>query len=198
MVPDKKLVACDSCGQIQTTPPVSPLLHPYCVRCETSLAPHWWHNQQAAAALALSALTLFVPSILLPLMRLETLGQSTEASILQGFNSLMAARHYFVGGVVLLFSLVLPPLKLLAILLLSGGWLRGAHQAWLHRWIELLGRWGMLDVLVVAGLVAFLKLGDVVHIQPGTGLVLFTACVLLSLLSSLCLHLPSLWKEETP
>ena len=76
MAPDEKLVACDSCGQIQTTPPVSPLLHPYCVRCETSLAPHWWHNQQAAAALALSALTLFVPSILLPLMRLETLGQS--------------------------------------------------------------------------------------------------------------------------
>jgi paraquat-inducible protein A len=68
----------------------------------------------------------------------------------------------------------------------------------LHHGVELLGRWGMLDVLVVAVLVAFVKLGDMVQIQPGAGLGLFTACVLFSLLSSLCLHLPSLWKEEAP
>lgn len=197
MTPDEKLVACDSCGQIQTIPPVSAPLHPYCIRCETSLAPRWWHNRKAAAALALSALTLYVPSIILPLMRLETLGHSTEASILEGVSSLLATRHYFVGGVVLVFSLVLPPLKLLAVLLLSGGWLRGARQARLHHWVELLGRWGMLDVLVVAVLVAFVKLGDIVQIKPGVGLGLFTGCVLLSLLSSLCLHLPSLWEEET-
>ena len=195
MLPNEQLVACHRCGQIQTISPGSAPSHPYCLRCETSLAPHWWHNRQAAAALALSALTLYVPSILLPLMRLETLGHSSEASILQGVSSLLAARHYFVGGVVLLFSLVLPPLKLLALLLLSGGWLPGAHQARLHHWVELLGRWGMLDVLVVAVLVAFVKLGDMVQIQPGAGLGLFTACVLFSLLSSLCLHLPSLWEE---
>lgn len=196
MTPDENLVACDRCGQIQVAPAGSAPLHPYCIRCETSLAPRWWHNRQAAAALALSALTLYVPSILLPLMRLETLGHKSEASILQGVSSLLADRHYFVGGVVFLFSLVLPPLKLLALLVLSAGWLRGAHQARLHHWVELLGRWGMLDVLVVAVLVAFVKLGDTVQIQPGAGLGLFAACVLCSLLSSLCLHLPSLWEDE--
>jgi uncharacterized paraquat-inducible protein A len=192
---DEKIVACDRCGQMQAIASGSAALHPYCLRCENSLAPHWWHNRQAAAALALSALILYVPAILLPLMRLETLGHSTEASIVEGVSSLLAARHYFVGIVVLLFSLVLPPLKLLALLLLSGGWLRGARQARLHHWVELLGRWGMLDVLVVAILVAFVKLGDLVQIQPGVGLGLFATCVLFSLLSGLCLHLPSLWED---
>jgi paraquat-inducible protein A len=197
MTPAEKLVACDCCGRIQTIP-LGSASHPYCVRCQSSLAPHWWHNRRAAAALAVSALILYIPAILLPLMRLELFGHSTESSILHGVSSLLAARHYFVGGVVLLFSLVLPPLKLLALLLLSGGWLRGAHQARLHHWVELVGRWGMLDVLVVAVLVAFVKLGDLVRIQPGVGLGLFLACVLTSLLSSVCLHLPSLWQEEVP
>src|SRR5262249_137568 len=101
MGPGEKLVACDRCGQIQTTPPGPAPVPPYCIRCQTSLAPHWWHNRRAAAALAVSALILYVPSILLPLMRLEMLGHSTEASIVQGVSSLLAARHYFVGGVVL-------------------------------------------------------------------------------------------------
>lgn len=197
MSTDEKLVACDRCGQIQTIPPESAPARAYCCRCASSLSSPWWHSRRATAALALSALILYVPAILLPMMRLETLGHSTEASILQGVNSLLATRHYFVGGVILVFSLILPPLKLLALLLLSSGRLPGARQARLYHWVELLGRWGMLDVLVVAVLVAFVKLGDVAQIRPGVGLILFAGCVLLSLLSSLCLHLPSLWEEAS-
>jgi paraquat-inducible protein A len=192
-----KLVACNCCGLIQTVPAGSGSLHPYCVRCDTSLLPHWWHSRQVAGVLALSALILYVPSILMPLMRIETLGHSSQSSILQGVGTLLADRHYFVGLVVLVFSLVLPPLKLLALLLLANGWMSRSRQARLHHWIELLGRWSMLDVLVIAVLIAFVKLGDAVTIQPGAGLVLFLTCVLLSLLSSCCLHLPSLWKDES-
>src|SRR5262245_34960846 len=98
MSPGEKLVACDSCGLVQTVPTASAPLQPYCVRCDTSLRRHWWHNRRAATALIVSALILYIPSILLPLMRLETLGHSTEASIVGGVSELLAARHYFVGG----------------------------------------------------------------------------------------------------
>src|SRR5262249_11121667 len=192
MTPPEKLVACDCCGLVQTVLIDSAPLHPHCARCDTSLAPHWYHNRRAAAALVVSALILYVPSSLLPLLRLVMPGHSTEASSVGGVSELLAARHYFVGGVVLLFSLVLPPLKLLALRLLTGGWLTGSRQARLHHAVELLGRWGMLDVFVVAVLVAFVKLGDTVTIQPGIGLALFTSTGVLSLLASLCLHLPSL------
>ncbi len=196
MTSDTKLVACGCCGLIQTLPAASTSSRPYCSRCDTSLSPHWWHNRQAAGGAGHFSAVLYIPAILLPLMRLEMLGHRTEASILGGVGTLLADRHWFVGIVVLLFSLVLPPVKLLALVLLAGGWLPGSHQARLHHWVELLGRWGMLDVLVVAVLVAFVKLGDTVAIRPGIGLTLFLACVLLSLLSSLCLHLPSLWEDE--
>src|SRR5689334_5643348 len=135
MTPGEKLVACRCCGLVQTVAADSDALHPHCARCDTSLAPHWYHNRRAAVALVVSALLFYVPAILLPLMRLEVLGHSTEASIVGGVGELLAARHYFVGGVVLLFSLVLPPLKLLALLLLAGGWLTGPRQARLHHWV---------------------------------------------------------------
>ena len=52
-----------------------------------------------------------------------------------------------------------------------------------------------LQCISVAVLIAFVKLGETIHIRPGPGLFLFSACVLVSLLASVCLHPPSLWDE---
>jgi paraquat-inducible protein A len=190
------LIACDHCGLVQRLPEARADARATCARCAARLEPAWWHDPRLTAALALSALVLYTPAILLPMMRLESLGHATEASIVTGVAQLFAHGDVFVGLVILIFSLILPPLKLLALLLVSSGLLYPAGRARLYSWVELLGRWGMLDVLVVAVLVAFLKLGDTVRITPGPGLFLFAACVLVSLLASACLHPPSLWEDR--
>jgi paraquat-inducible protein A len=69
------------------------------------------------------------------------------------------------------------------------------HRALLYRLVERLGRWGMLDVLLVAVLIAFVKLGDLVSIQAGRGLSAFTVLVLLSLLASLAFNPAMLWEN---
>jgi paraquat-inducible protein A len=190
------LIACDHCALVQQRPDVPPGAHAVCARCGTRLGA-WWHDPRLAAALSLCALVLFVPAILLPMMRVETLGNVHEASVVGGVSHMLAHGQLFIGLVILVFSLVLPPLKLLALLLVSARLLHAPGRARLYRWVELLGRWGMLDVLVVAVLIAFVKLGDAVQIQAGPGLFLFGACVLVSLLASTCLHPPSLWEEHT-
>jgi len=190
------LIACDHCALIQHLPDRPEGSHVVCARCGGRLDA-WWHDPHLAAALSLSALVLFVPAILLPMMRMETLGHVHEASIVAGVSQMLAHGEVFIGLVILVFSLLLPPLKLLALLLVSTRLLHPARRARLYAWVELLGRWGMLDVLVVAVLVSFVKLGETVQIRPGSGLFLFTACVLVSLLASVCLHPPSLWEEHT-
>jgi paraquat-inducible protein A len=194
MPPSAPVVACDHCALVQQFPAVPAGSRVVCARCRRRLDA-WWHDPRLAAALSLSALLLFVPGVLLPMMRLESFGHATEASILDGVSYMLAHGEVFIGLVILVFSLVLPPLKLLALLLVSTRLLPPAGRARLYGWVELLGRWGMLDVLVVAVLVAFVKLGDTVRIQPGVGLFLFSACVLVSILASLCLHPPSLWND---
>ena len=53
----------------------------------------------------------------------------------------------------------------------------------------------MLDVLLVAVLVAVVKLGDVVRVQPGPGLAAFAGVVILSLLASAVFDPHSIWED---
>lgn len=192
--------ACWCCGLVQSFPMLAENQRAHCPRCESLVAPRRAAHQstEATAALALAALFLYPLAILLPIMKIEQLGHATEDSILTGVGALMHAGHWFVGMVVLVFSLIVPPTKLAALLFLSlaSHTVRAKHRAVTYHFVEVLGRWGMLDVMVVAVLVAYVKLGDVVHITPGPGLMAFAACVLLSLLASVCFPPHALWSEE--
>lgn len=133
----------------------------------------------------------------LPFLRIEQLGQAYASSLVGGVRTLFAEGHLFVGAIVLLFSIVLPVVKLSALLVLSQRrWrLADRQRAVVYRMVEHLGRWGMLDVLLVAVMVAFVKLGGLVQFTAGAGLVVFSAFVLLSLCASAAFDPFSLWDE---
>jgi paraquat-inducible protein A len=145
--------------------------------------------------LAISALMFYTPALLLPMLHIEQFGHSREAGLLAGVGALWEQGHWFIGMIVLIFSIVLPPLKLIALWLLSEPAIisRQHHRALLYHLVELLGRWGMLDVMLVAVLVAFVKLGDLITIQPGSGLLAFAVMVVLSLLASVIFNPTLLW-----
>jgi paraquat-inducible protein A len=129
------------------------------------------------------------------MLYIERLGHASESSLLGGVISLWSQGHWLISSIVLLFSVLLPPLKLIALALLS--WrpvaLQHFHKALLYRAVEFLGRWSMLDVMLVAILVAFVKLGDLVNIWPGNGLIAFIALVLCSLLASFAFNPKLMW-----
>jgi len=194
------LAACPSCGLVQQLPEVPDGYRAVCDRCDTILmkSGERWRSGRATAALAAAALILYPPAILLPVLQIRKLGHSVEDSVVTGVVTLLTGGHFFVGVIVLVFSLIVPPLKLIALLTLatSRRLLGNASRAFTFRVVEALGRWGMLDVLVVAVLIAYVKLGDSVTIAPGPGLTAFAGCVLLSLLSSVCFAPRLLWKEH--
>ena len=82
-----------------------------------------------------------------------------------------------------------PSLKLLAL-----GWLcwttsrrqpRSHHErARLYRATELVGKWSMTDVFVVAILVALIHLGGILRITPGPAALAFGGVVVLTMLSA--------------
>jgi len=55
----------------------------------------------------------------------------------------------------------------------------------------------MLDVFLVAVLVALLKLGSLATVLPGTGLWAFSAVVVLTMLASQSFHPRRIWQERT-
>lgn len=193
------LAACPCCGLVQRVPSVRADQRMRCARCHSSLA-HPALRRRAGrrtALLALSALVLYPVAILLPIMRVETFGASTAASVWSGGVALLSDGQIAVGLVVLLCSVVLPLGKLAALLVLATSGRRLASRARASTWhvVEFTGRWGMLDVLLVAILVAALKLGDTLDLQAGPGALAFTACVLLNLCASASFDPHALWDD---
>lgn len=198
-IEEPKLRACGTCGLVQSVPALTGRQRATCPRCHSVVArPPRAAAASWTAALALSALMLYPLAIGLPFMSVSRLGHHTAASILQSSVDLVAHGELLIGGVVFVCSVVLPMAKLGGLLAISSsrGWMRREHAAVTWHAVELAGRWGMIDVLLAAVLLAMLKLGDVVTVAPGPGLVAFTSCVLLSLAASATFDPHALWETE--
>ncbi len=192
------LISCPHCGLVQTVPPTPAGMRACCGRCEATIRglTRRARANSRTAAITTAALILYPLAVTLPLIEIERFGHSSESSVLQGVTTLLSTGHLAVGIIVLLCSVILPLGKLAALLVLSAGALRHRHRAITYRLVEWTGRWGMLDVLLVAILVAVLKLGDFMTVSVGPGLLAFTACVTLSLVAAASFDPHSLWDTE--
>ncbi|HYE02851.1 MAG TPA: paraquat-inducible protein A [Phycisphaerales bacterium] len=193
------LAGCRRCGLVQRVAPVPERHRALCPRCGAVVREALGDRGPGAgaAALALAALILFVPALLLPVMRLEKFGHVRTATIWTGARDLVADGQVAIGLLVFVCSILIPIAKLVATLALGAGLVTGRAGMLTHAGLEWLGRWGMLDVLLVAVLVATVKLGDYADVSAGPGAGAFAAVVVLSLLASARLDPHALWAGET-
>lgn len=155
-------------------------------------------NASRTAAAAMAAFFLFWPAVLLPILEVERLGQTSTSSILGGTMELLHHGSWFVGLVVLLFSIVFPLTKIVLLLELSLlEMLHRRHKALTLRIIEHLGKWSMMDVMLLAFLVMLVKLGDLVEFHFGPAVVAFVLCVSMSMVASLLFDPHAIWEEAS-
>ena len=195
------LLACHCCGLIQERPSEHRGGALECCRCGTALTRRDGAGAARSALVrgcAASALVLYPLAISLPVMRLESFGHASAGSVVSGTWSLWQDGEELLALLVFSCSVVLPLLKLVGLLLLAGRphWLASRARGAVLRLVEWTGRWGMLDVFLIAVVAAWLKLGDLVVVQAGTGVVAFTGMVLLSLLASSLFDPHQAWDES--
>ncbi len=193
------LKACHCCGLIHQVAPLQSNQRAHCTRCGSIIDQLKTHkrSQGRAAACAVGAMSLFPAAVLLPILEIEKLGHHHRSSILGGIFDLYRAGSFFVATVILLFSIVLPLLKILALLELS--WLcsmKQKHRARTYRWMEQIGKWSMMDVMLLALLVMTIKLTGVVQFHFGPALIAFVLCVTMSMIAAICFDPHAIW--ETP
>ncbi len=191
--------ACHCCGLIHRLPPLETGQVAACGQCENVVYRPGGARRSAArtAAAAAGALILFLPAILLPILEIEKLGHHTRSSILMGTIELLRHGNWFVGLVVLLFSIIFPLVKLVLLLELSLlGILHRRHKAITYRVMEHAGKWSMMDVLLLAFLVMLVKLGDLVTFHFGPAVVAFTLCVAMSMIASLVFDPHLIWERD--
>ena len=123
-------------------------------------------------------------------MHTRLFGSDDPSTILGGVVVLWQHGSYPIAIVVFVASIVIPVAKMMAIIWL----LLGVHLGYPHRpevrtrmyrLTEFIGRWSMIDVFVVAVLVALVQLGGLISIQPGIATLAFAGVVVLTMLSAM-------------
>jgi paraquat-inducible protein A len=193
-------IACATCGLLQRVEPLQPGTAAECERCGSVVIEQKSGSLATTFALALAALILYVPANVYPILSMSFYGVYTESTVWDGCVSLFRAGQWHVAVIVFLASIAIPLFKLCGLLFLIGTARFGSsvpprRRLWVHRFIELIGPWAMLDVYLVAILVALVKLDELATVLPGPGLIAFTAVVVLTILASASLDPALIWKD---
>lgn len=194
------LRACHCCGLIHRVPPLSQSQVATCTRCRATIQRETGGRLAASrtAAMAFGAFILFWPATLLPILEMERLGHHNESSLLFGTIDLLRHGDWFVGIIVLAFSIIFPLVKIVMLLELSLlGLLQRQHKAATYRVMEYAGKWSMMDVMLLAFLVMLVKVGDVVEFSFGPAVVAFVMCVAMSMIASMSFDPHAIWEEPS-
>ena len=194
-------VACETCGLTQELGELPPGSVAECIRCGAVMRARPYGGVEVTAALTIAALVLYIPANIYPILMFNLYGSYSENTVWDGVVSLFQYDQYFIAVIVFLASIVIPLLKLIGLLFLvvsvkrnKGRRLRGRTR--IFRFIDVIGPWAMLDVFLVAVLVALVKMGDLGRIIPGPGLIAFTCVVVLTTLASQSFDPRLIWTRD--
>ena len=131
--------------------------------------------------LVISGIAIFVVSIFSPLLSISELYIFTNTvSIHSALITLLAEGERLLFSIILIFTIVLPSIKYT--LLVIGGVKPNLLSSNRFKLLEAISKWAMLDVFIVAVIVASVKLKLFASAETHYGLYLFVTAVLLSII----------------
>ena len=120
-------------------------------------------------------------------MTIEINGIKNTSTIFQSVVSLSKQGSWFIAIIVLVASIIIPVLKLVALLFLDLGKSLSFSRELrykLFKIIEAVGKWSMLDVFLLALMVTILKLKPWMNVTVEPGALFFALVVIFTMLSS--------------
>lgn len=132
-----------------------------------------------------------------PFMTVEMNGVQNSSTIWQGVKSLSESGSWMIALIVFFASIFIPVLKILILFYLgipSHAKANALLKTRMYRFVENIGRWSMLDIFLLAVLVAVLKISPWTHVQPEIGSVLFGFVVIFSVAASATFDPRIIWK----
>lgn len=149
-------------------------------------------------ALLLTSAILYIPANLLPIMTINSLGQGSPSTIMAGVIELVQHGMIPIAAVVFIASILVPTFKLVGIALLLFSVQRrqplsARQRIIMYRFIEFIGRWSMLDIFVIAILVAVVNFGRIASVEANLGAVAFASVVVLTMLAAVTFDPRLIW-----
>ena len=191
---DNDIRACHVCHQLSEGE--------YCSRCNSKTHLRNPHSVQKAAAWLLTSIACYIPANLFPIMYTTSLGDESPSTLIGGVIILWQAGSYPIAVIIFLASVVVPLAKALILsflcfLVSKPGNSQTKGYTKVYQLTEFIGKWSMIDVFVVAILVALVQLGNLMSVTPGLGTVFFTIMVICQMLAAHAFDPRLLWDSPS-
>jgi len=181
----KPLIRCHICEAVNHNTPELKA----CRRCQSKIHTSLQTSYQQTLALLITAMILYIPANVYPILISKQFGMHTQSTILGGIIHLWEAGSYPIAIIILIASIAVPILKFLLIIYLlvaakypTFSTLLDKHK--LFYLTETIGSWSMIDVFVVIILSVLIQFSGV-QIYPGAGASAFALMVLFTMFSAL-------------
>ncbi|WP_407315032.1 paraquat-inducible protein A [Pseudomonas sp. nanlin1] len=193
---DAGILICLDCHQLNRQAP-GPDGQP-CSRCGAPVYRRRPNSLARTWALLITAAILYLPANLLPIMTVSSLGQGKPDTIMSGVITLMQHGMLPIAAVVFIASILVPTFKLVGLGLLLYSVQRrqplsARQRVVMYRFIEFIGRWSMLDIFVIAILVAVVNFGRIASVEANLGAVAFASVVILTMLAAVTFDPRLIW-----
>jgi paraquat-inducible protein A len=172
------LVACQDCDLLQQEADPSVSVAARCHRCGTELYRQHAGGLERSLAYVLAASVLFLVANAFPIVGLQIQSEHTQATLYGAARTLMSEGMFFIAGLVLLTTMLVPALQIAALTYL----LLPLHLEVTLPYPQLAFRllrsaqpWGMIDVFMLGLLVSLVKLSHLASVVPGIALWSFAA-----------------------
>ena len=193
---DAGILICTECHELNKQEPDTD--EQTCTRCGALVHARRPNSLTRTWALLITAAILYIPANLLPIMTVNSLGQGDPSTIMSGVIQLVQHGMFPIAAVVFIASILVPTFKLVGIGLLLFSVQRhqplSAQQCIImYRFIEFIGRWSMLDIFVIAILVAVVNFGRLASVEANLGAAAFASVVILTMLAAVTFDPRLIW-----
>ena len=156
---------------------------------------------QKTWALLFTAVILYIPANIFPIMTTHLFGQDEPSTIIGGVILLWNLGSYPIAAIIFIASVIVPVAKILVLAWLNYSVQKQSDRLSLQRvkWYrlaEFVGRWSMIDVFVVIVLVSLIQLGPTMSTTPGGATLAFSGVVIFTMLAAMSFEPQLIWKNK--
>ena len=188
---DAGLISCHFCNTLSVLPEngIDKRHELICPCCKSIMHTRLPNSLNRTWALLITAIILYIPANVLPIMTVSLWGDGQPDTIFSGVIQLLASGMWPLALLIFIASIVIPVLKLVILILLllsintKAQW-HPKDRTKLYRFTEFVGRWSMVDVFVIAILVTLVQFGNTASVTPDLGALSFAAVVILTMIAA--------------
>lgn len=195
-LPLSNLIACPECDLLMACDHLQDDERISCCRCGAKLKIYRRNMTTRALSLVLTALILFIPASFVPILKINILGQSQQASVWDSVLGLYHSGMVAISALVLMCGFAIPLCKLLCQLyvLLAIYTNKGKVLAInFFKAYQQLKEWGMLEIYLLGILVSIVKLHGMAELHIGIGLACFIMLLFVQVWLEVVMNQPQTW-----